>query len=366
MDYKMTKLPTLKKTAFKLALILGTSLLSLGGLEAKAASNEANATSGQTIKADKIITAYLLIDKISQLNQYVEDLNKITKPNFNRVIFSFVKPSLSEYVSGDLANTGILGYFDQQDDDGKSKEAFALLKEAISLSKQKNIQPFLSVGGWNYSCDPSDGFYCGAANDRYDYFPDPTDPKEAEKAQLSYANLVKLANDLGVQGIDFDYEEFWHANKKALHWAPSTSGDWSTKIANEILAAGGPSYDNLIHYGATGSEGAFAMPKTIEKVAAILHEIADNPAAKHLEFATAAPPVGARPISGFVYSDNYPAINEKGGLWWKGNLKGLWYNLTNKDKDIASRFDSLGLMTYDLCGDEATTCAPYAGGPVLI
>ncbi|MBA2650783.1 MAG: hypothetical protein H0U73_00730 [Tatlockia sp.] len=352
-------MPKLKKIAFQLALILSISLLSLGGLESRAASNDLGPT-----KAGKILTVYLLIDKIPLLNQYIDDLEKIAKPNFNRVIFSFVKPSLDEYISGDLTNTGILGYFDQKDEDGKSKEAFNLLKEAISLSKQKNIQTFLSVGGWNYSCDPNGGFYCGAASDRYDYFPDPTDPQQAEKAKVSYANLVKLANDLGVEGIDFDYEEFWHADKYAAHWAPSTSGDWSTTIANAILTAGGPSYDNLMQYGATGSEGAFVMPKTVEKVAAILHEITDNPAAKNLQLATAAPPVGARPISGFVYSDSHPAINQKGGIWWKGNLKGLWYNLANKDKDLVSRFDSLGLMTYDLCGDDAQTCAPYAGGPL--
>jgi chitinase len=358
----MTKLLKKKKISLHLALFLGSSVLSLAGFETQASSFYSNSDAGLTIKANKLVTAYLLIDKISQLNQYIEDLNKINKPNFNRIIFSFVKPTLTEYTSGDLANTGILGYFDKNDEDGKSREAFNLLQEAVSLSRQKNIQTFLSVGGWNYSCnDQISGVNCGAADDQYDYFPDPNDPQEAEKAHLSYANLVKLANDLGVQGIDFDYEEFWHADKYAVSWGPSASGDWSTTIANAILAAGGPSYDNLMQYGSTGSGAAFVMPKTVNKVAAILHEIADNPAAKDLQFATAAPPVGARPITGFVYGDNHPDIYEKGGVWWKGNLKGLWYNLVSKDKEIASRFDSLGLMTYDLCGDNAQMCAPYGG-----
>ncbi|MBA3535513.1 MAG: hypothetical protein H0T84_02715 [Tatlockia sp.] len=358
----MTKLLKSNSTVLHLALFLSGSLLSLPGLNAQASSRDYSNTEAGLIKANKLVTAYLLIDTVPQLKRYMADLKKITKPNFNRVIFSFVKPSLTEYISGDLANTGILGYFDKNDEDGKSRKAFSLLKKAVNLSRQKNIQTFLSVGGWNYSCnDQISGVNCGDATYQYDYFPDPNDPQEAEKAHVSYANLVKLANDLGVQGIDFDYEEFWHADKYAVSWGPSATGEWSTTIANAILAAGGPGYENLMLYGSTGTGAAFVMPKTVNKVAAILHEIADNPAAKNLQFATAAPPVGARPITGFVYGDIYPDIYEKGGVWWKGNLKGLWYNLVSKDKEIAERFDSLGLMTYDLCGDNAQICAPYGG-----
>ncbi len=357
----MSKLLKINKLSRHLALILGGSLLSISSLSAQPSTDNANLNSG-FIKADKLVTAYLLLDNPAKLNQYIDDLKKITKPNFNRLIFSFVKPNLGKYTSGDLADTGIMGYFDQSDQDGKSKEAFSLLQEAVALTRQKNIQPFLAVGGWDYSCnDKVPGVFCGPANGRYDFFPDPNETEEADNAHSSYANLVKLANDLGVQGIDFDYEEFWHADKYALSWAPSATGEWSTTIANAILAAGGPSYENLMRFGTTGSGAAFVMPKTVNKVAAILHEIADNPAAQNLQFSTAAPPVGARPITGFVYGDNYSDIYDKGGVWWKGNLKGLWYNLVSMDKEIAERFDSLGLMTYDLCGDNAQMCAPYGG-----
>ncbi|MDD3267311.1 MAG: hypothetical protein PHC75_09070 [Burkholderiales bacterium] len=323
-----------------------------------------------TPSADKIVTAYLLIDSPAQLQKYVDDLNKVSKVNFNRVVFSFVKPTMTKYVSGNLANTGIMGYF--ENGDGKGEAAFTQLKNAVTLSKAKNIQAFLSVGGWNYSCNfDVYGTNCGdaptAANGiHYDWFPDPSDSSQAMIATTSYNNVIKLVNDLGIQGIDLDAEEFWHADKYAEKWNPGSSGEWSTAIAQDILGAGGPSYANLMKYGSGGSttSGPAIMPKTVEKMAAIMHALEDNPSAKNLMFSTAAPPVGARPITGFVYGDNGSDIYTKGGVWWLGNLKGLWYNLTDKDKAIVDRFDSIGLMTYDLCGDNPTTCAPYGGGPL--
>ncbi|KTC93244.1 glycosyl hydrolase family 18 protein [Legionella cincinnatiensis] len=320
-----------------------------------------------SMQKEKIVSVYLLIDTPEQLQKYVNDLAKIQKPNFNRVLFSFVRPTLLDYQSENLATTGILGYY--TDHDGKGAQAFQALKAAIKLSKEKHIQTFLSVGGWNYSCNfDVDKEVCGPPpspdkNNFYDWFPDPTDPDQVSIAKTSYANLIKLANDLGVDGIDFDYEEFWHADKFAINWSPSASGEWSIDIANTIMKEGGPTYNNLMKY-ATGSGSSFVMPRTVEKVDAILHAIIDDPGAKYLKFATAAPPVGARPITGFVFNDRLPDIYTKGGLWWKGNLKGLWYNLASYDEAIVSRFDSLGLMTYDLCGDNQTLCAPYPNGPL--
>jgi hypothetical protein len=317
--------------------------------------------------AKKVVTVYLLIDEPAQLQRYVDDLALVSKPNFNRIVFSFVKPTLTKYTPGNLANTGILGFFDEGN--GQGVEAFQQLKQAIQLSKEKNIQTFLSVGGWNYSCNfdvARDA--CGpppSAENKmhYDYFPDPTNPQEAATANVSYQNLVKLANDLKIDGLDFDYEEFWHADLYAVQWGPSSTADWSTEIARSIIDAGGPTYANLMKYG-TQSGSAYVMPKTVDKVDAILHAIVDNKDAGGLLFATAAPPVGARPTTGFVYGDNNPDIYTKGGVWWKGNLKGLWYHLTDKDRAIVDRFDSLGLMTYDLCGDNAQMCAPFGGGPL--
>jgi hypothetical protein len=344
--------------ALKLLVLLISSTLASFSIHA-AMSHEYSKSPIQAFSKGKKVTVYLLIDSKAQLQRYINDLNSTPKVNFNRIVFSFVRPTLPNYESGNLAHTGILGYFDEGD--GQGVDSFLQLQKAVTLSKQKSIEPFLSVGGWNYSCNYAiDGSKCGPSDQNYDFFPDPNDSEQASLAKASYKNIVRLANDLTMEGIDFDYEEFWHADTYAKSWAGQP---WATDIAHTILQKGGPSYDNLMSE-ATGTGSSFVMPKTVDKVSAILHLLMDNPAAKNLRFAQAAPPVGARPITGFVYGDNKDDINTKGGLWWKGNLKGLWYHLTSKDKALVSRFDSIGLMTYDLCGDDAKMCAPYGGGPL--
>ncbi len=348
-------------SSFNAVLFLSGIFLPLASVPSQAGDTEKLTPALHQSASEKRVTVYLLIDTPEQLQKYVADLNNVQKANFNRVVFSFVRPTLLGYQAGNLANTGILGYFDEGD--GRGIEAFNQLKEAVKLSKEKSIETFLSVGGWNYSCNFTlDGEKCGAPGLNYDYFPDPDEPAEAGLAKTSYENLVTLTNDLGMDGIDFDYEEFWHADAYATAWGGQP---WATEMAENIIKDGGPGYDNLMKEGA-GLGSTFVMPKTVDKVQAILHLIIDNPAAGHLRFATAAPPVGARPITGFVYGDNKDDIDTKGGVWWKGNLKGLWYNLASKDKPLVSRFDNLGLMTYDLCGDNAVTCAPYGDGPLSL
>ncbi len=322
--------------------------------------NTNSVTKSNSDNGNNIVTVYLLIDNLDQLKTYVNDLALVDKANFNRVIFSFVRPTLLNYTSGDLANTGILGFFNGDPND-QGQYAFQQLKDAVANSRAKNIQAFISVGGWNYSCNyPVYGSACGDESSTYDWFPDPNDPDQAQNAKTSYNNIVQLALDLGVDGIDIDYEEFWHADKYAIQW---NGNPWATAIAESIGSS--PSYKNLAQYGggaqASGS-GPEIMPITIAKLDAILNSLENNPNAKNLMFATAAPPVGARPIMSFVYSDSsLDSVNTYGGLWWGGNLKGLWYNLTYLDKPVVDRIDSLGLMTYDLCDDDTTKCPPYAG-----
>ena len=156
-------------------------------------------------QGNKIVSVYLLIDNISTLQQYMADLNAVEKVNFNRVIFSFVKPTLTNYTPGSLANTGILNYFNEGDGDGQ--KSFNLLRSAVALSKSKYVQAFLSVGGWNYSCNFAVyGELCGDAPTaengiHYDFFPDPLDAQEKATASVAYSNIIKLSNVLGSMAL---------------------------------------------------------------------------------------------------------------------------------------------------------------------
>lgn len=89
-----------------------------------------------------------------------------------------------------------------------------------------------------------------------------------------YQDIVYLAKDLGVAGIDLDYEEFWHAD-----FFKTGSGPWN-------------------------------LTQTVYKYSAIAYDIATNIKAiqPNLKLSTAAGAVGAWQ-----------------GNWWGGNLKGVWY-----------------------------------------
>lgn len=45
----------------------------------------------------------------------------------------------------------------------------------------------------------------------------------------------------------------------------------------------------------------------------------------------AAPSVGGRPVTSFVWGDNPDDVNTLGGLWWGGNMKGMIYHLMARD-----------------------------------
>lgn len=68
-----------------------------------------------------------------------------------------------------MANTGLLGFFYYNNREGNIRSgkpannddpvlAFNKLKEAVAEIKAKNIEVYLSVGGWDYSCNPK--LYC--------------------------------------------------------------------------------------------------------------------------------------------------------------------------------------------------------------
>ncbi|KAJ3076809.1 hypothetical protein HDU98_000109 [Podochytrium sp. JEL0797] len=141
------------------------------------------------------------------------------------------------------------------------------------------------------------------------------------KKRDPYTDFVYLAKDLGVDGVDLDYEEIWHADT----------------------------------FRSGSGLGPFKLDQTVYKYAAISFDIANAikafyPACK---FSTAAGAAGAWQ-----------------GNWWGGNLKGLWY-YTNLWYPSLIEFMSKGknagginVMTYDLssnngffeCPDTTSDC----------
>jgi hypothetical protein len=53
-----------------------------------------------------------------------------------------------------------------------------------------------------------------------------------EKATVSVAySIITLSNDLRVDGIDLDAEEFWHADKYAVQW---NGNSWSSRYQTHL------------------------------------------------------------------------------------------------------------------------------------
>ncbi|KAI9207906.1 uncharacterized protein BJ171DRAFT_565652 [Polychytrium aggregatum] len=136
-----------------------------------------------------------------------------------------------------------------------------------------------------------------------------------------YQDLVYLAKDLGLDGVDVDYEEMWHADT------------FETKLSSG-------SYDNS---------------QTVYKYTAILKDVIINVQNIYptLKVSTAAGAAGA-------WSGN----------WWGGNLKGVWLKSYQQYPDAlkflfsGANAGGLNVMTYDLsdnnqyyeCPDTTSDC----------
>ena len=135
----------------------------------------------------------------------------------------------------------------------------------------------------------------------------PGDGRFAALGRDPYVDFVQLAADLGVSGVDIDYEEMWHAD--TFKSGASATGPWTNH-------------------------------QTAYKYAAILKDVetAIEAIAPTLMLSTAASAVGAWTTP-----------------WWGGNLKGVW-------AEVATRFPSLiapinasrgmNVMTYDLSNNQ--------------
>ncbi|KAF9363219.1 hypothetical protein BGX34_004625 [Mortierella sp. NVP85] len=134
-----------------------------------------------------------------------------------------------------------------------------------------------------------------------------------------YQDLVYLAKDLGLAGVDIDYEEMWHAD----------------------------------YFRAGPSTGPWTAHQTVYKYAAIMRDVMVNIQAIQptLKLATAASAAGG-------LSSN----------WWGGNLKNIWYYVNKWYPEVygfmaqGANAGGVNVMTYDLsnnkeyheCPDENT------------
>ena len=137
-----------------------------------------------------------------------------------------------------------------------------------------------------------------------------------------YADLVALAKDLGLAGVDIDYEEMWHAD---LFKIGDSAGPWTN-------------------------------PHTTYKYAAIVANLISAIKASEkpdMKLSTAAAAVGAW-----------------GTDWWGGNLKGVWYYFKQWMPTLFNVMTSganaggINVMTYDLSSNmdfyecpDSSTCA---------
>ncbi|MEZ6993111.1 MULTISPECIES: glycosyl hydrolase family 18 protein [Aeromonas] len=333
---------------------------------------------------------YASLDNLEALSQQVAS----QKSNFNKLVLSFVQPSLINYTQNDLACTGLFGYVcdtatvNKKPRDNKSTADFSQLKEIINTFKLHGVETYIAVGGWNFSCIPE--YYdvtagkvdaCGPAGEKYDSFPNPgpgnrfDNPISGQAADQAYRNVVQLASDLGVAGIDLDYEEFWHADLNAYSWRltpdsvqlPANNLEYLDTA--ELMSQGkGPQvYNNDMQLDPAQQPYPRIMPDTVDKFAAILGSLysAIDAIDPGLALSTAAPATGGLPNMSANWGSNAQTSHTYGGAWWGGNLYGLIYNTALQYPDKIDRLSTIGIMSYDLsetdCGGDTNIPCDLAG-----
>lgn len=340
---------------------------------------------------------YATLENLKELS------DKITAEgsNFNNLMLSFVQPSLTNYTPNSLTCTGLFGHtcVEGKDASKGTKDGaadFNTLKGIVADLRAHGVETYIALGGWNFSCHPE--IYdktvgrdnaCGPAGEVYDTFPNPstgTLPRfessiTGSAADGAYRNVVQLATDLGVAGIDVDYEEFWHADINAKVWTlnPDTitpparaNGDGienASFVPNKILGKpvvqasqqlsdadlmqlglGGDVYNAQMELNPNPDNYARAMPLTVDKFAVILKSLdtSINSINPSLKLSTAAPATGGIPNMSANWGTVAPNSGIYGGAWWGGNLYGLIYNTALLHKEEVDKLSYVGIMSYDL------------------
>ncbi|KAJ3063429.1 hypothetical protein HDU99_004840, partial [Rhizoclosmatium hyalinum] len=317
----------------------------------------------------QVVAGYLLLTpKTASQKLKLLAKNAATLP-VNRVVLSFVAPTMVYVPGSKTLKYADIGYTRGGDYGFKEvKQAVGVLQAGgkysiASFGKGPNFWKIQQYGNgtaagctaanqWCYVCEPKDS---NTTFSDYTIFPEPSKLKTWKVAQAQvvkgakgaavkwhpefiggaavkdgagvsvtvpgsntwfkkgrdpYVDLVYLAKDLGLDGVDLDYEEIWHA---------------------DTFRAG------------TGL-GPFTLDQTVYKYTAICYDIIN--AIKKIypkcKFATAAGAAGAWQ-----------------GKFWGGNLKGLWYFVNLWYPDVI-KFMSTGknagginVMSYDVSANNA-------------
>ncbi|MCP3380090.1 glycosyl hydrolase family 18 protein [Bradyrhizobium sp. CCGUVB4N] len=327
---------------------------------------------------------YASLENLKELSEKIEH----DQTNFNSLVLSFVQPSLIRYTSNDLTCTGLFGYTCSSDkgttktvstENRDPKGDFETLKRIVADLKAHGVETSIAVGGWNFSCYPKiydatagKNNSCGPEYEAYDIFPNPSTviPRPqfesgiiGSDADRAYKNIVALANDLGVTGIDVDYEEFWHADINAKSWTLTPDNITPPAPTNDAMKAemlddkalmqlgiGADVFDDAMKLNPDSDKAPRAMPWTVEKFAAILKSL-DNAITSNnrsLNVSVAAPANGGIPNMSANWDTVAPNSGAYGGVWRGGNLYGLIYNTALLHKAEIDKLSQVGIMSYDL------------------
>ncbi|KAJ3073066.1 hypothetical protein HDU99_002042, partial [Rhizoclosmatium hyalinum] len=207
-----------------------------------AVTNALLAAAAETVSSKGIVNVYLLLDpQTSQMR--LEDLAKTAaKKPFNRVTLAFLRPDMYYVPDSNTLENADIGY------SSADKVGFNALKTAVAAIQKAGVEVFLSMAQtdvvnavqaypqtlpqpiWHPSLYGGETYFDkdhpwnSTANTTVNV----TVPGDAGfhlNKRDPYEDIVHLAKDLDVTGIDLDYEEFWHADMfKAGNYSCGAAG----------------------------------------------------------------------------------------------------------------------------------------------
>ncbi|KAI9328167.1 hypothetical protein BDR26DRAFT_874466 [Obelidium mucronatum] len=229
--------------------------------------------------------------------------------NYNCYPYFYAGPNywkITKYGGGSVAGctaANMWCYVCEPESEGTTLNDFVVFPEPDSTPSWKAAQAQIVAGAKGAAVKWNPEIIGGAQ------YTDPIDKKTVTTVPGSnywktvnrdpYQDFVYLAKDLGLDGIDLDYEEMWHADTFR-----------------------------------TGSGlGPFNLDQTVYKYTAITYDMINSIKAIYpvCKLSTAAGAAGAWSTK-----------------WWGGNLKGVWYYSNLVFMATGANAGGINVMTYDL------------------